>query len=140
LPSSHVAQGDLYTDNDDTLEALGNVGFGLTYSVYSTIRLKVGLQLEGEGFAGNRSQDISEKYVPSTSGAADNTTIDDTVYGAIGRLTLHADYRLGQSGRWKLTGDLGIMTMNSFVSYPDFGTRAETLYGPYAKVGVSFVF
>lgn len=138
LPGSHIGAGDFYTENDNTFDAWGNVGFGLTYSVYSTIRLKVGLQLEGEGFAGNRSQDIDEEFVPDH--LTGKTTINNTVYGAIGRLTLHADYRLGQSGRWKLTGDVGITTINSFVTYPDFGTKAELLYGPYAKVGASFVF
>jgi hypothetical protein len=132
--------GDFYSEHDDTFDALGNIGFGLTYSIYSTVRLKVGLQLEGEGFAGNRSQDITETFVPSAGGLTRSTTIDNTVYGAIGRLTLHADYRLGQSGRWKLTGDVGMVTKNSWVSYPDTGTKDETLYGPYTKVGASFVF
>jgi hypothetical protein len=138
IPGSHIGAGDLYTEHDDTFDILGNAGFGLTYSLYSTIRLKVGLQLEGEGFAGDRSQKIDENFVPSTTPG--NTTINDAVYGAIGRLTLHADYRLGQSGRWKLTGDVGIMTKYSWVSYPDFGTKDETLYGPYVKAGASFVF
>ena len=136
-PFSSYGSGQFYSEHDDTFDARGNAGFGLTYSLYSTVRLKVGLQLEGEGFAGNRSQDITESFAQSTTG---NTTINNTVYGAIGRMTLHADYRLGQAGRWKLTGDVGMMTMNSFVSYPDFGTKAELLYGPYAKVGASFVF
>jgi hypothetical protein len=138
LPASHTPPGQLYTEHDDTFDILGNAGFGLSYSLYSTVRLKMGLQLEGEGFAGDRSQDIDEDYVPSSTPG--NTTIDDTVYGVIGRLTLHADYRLGQSGRWKLTGDVGMMTKNSWVSYPDFGTKPETLYGPYVKAGASYVF
>ena len=138
LAASHTPPGQLYTEHDDTFDILGNAGFGLSYSLYSTVRLKMGLQLEGEGFAGDRSQDIDEDYVPSSTPG--NTTIDDTVYGVIGRLTLHADYRLGQSGRWKLTGDVGVMTKNSWVSYPDFGTKPETLYGPYVKAGASYVF
>jgi hypothetical protein len=134
----HFGAGDFYSEHDNTFDILGNFGFGLTYSLYSTVRLKVGLQLEGEGFGGNRSQDITETFVPN--GRSGSTTINNTVYGAIGRLTLHADYRLGQSGRWKLTGDVGMMTKNSWVSYPDFGTKDETLYGPYVKGGASFVF
>jgi len=136
--AQYAEPGDFYTEHDDTLDELANAGFGLTYSLYSTVRLKVGLQLEGEGFGGDRQQNITESFVPSQ--LTGSTTIDDTVYGAIGRLTLHADYRLGQSGRWKMTGDLGMMTKNSWVSYPGFGTKDETLYGPYAKVGASFVF
>lgn len=135
----HFGAGDFYSEHDKTFDVLGNLGFGLTYSLYSTVRLKMGLQMEGEGFGGNRSQDITETFVPSPS-LSGKTTINDTVYGAIGRLTLHADYRLGETGRWKMTGDIGMMTKYSFVSYPDFGTKEELLYGPYAKVGVSFVF
>ncbi|MGH7981203.1 MAG: hypothetical protein ACREE6_17645, partial [Limisphaerales bacterium] len=127
-----------YTEHDNTLDLLGNLGFGLTYSLYSTVRLKVGLQLEGEGLGGDRWQDITEKYVPSA--LTGKTTITDTVYGTIGDLTLHADFRLGQTGRWKMTADAGMMTKYSFVTYPDFGTKEELLYGPYVKVGASFVF
>ncbi|HEX3623873.1 MAG TPA: hypothetical protein VH280_00450 [Verrucomicrobiae bacterium] len=130
------APGAFYSEHDKTFDILGNVGFGLTYSLHSTFRLKMGLQLEGEGFGGNRSQDINE----TASGANGSTTINNTVYGAIGRLTLHTDYKLGQTGRWKLTGDIGVSTKYSFVSYPDSGTKDELLYGPYAKAGVSFVF
>ena len=136
-PFAAFGSGQFYSEHDNTFDVLGNFGFGLTYSLYSTVRLKVGLQLEGEGFAGNRSQDITESFAQSVTAS---TTINNTVYGAIGRLTLHADYRLGQSGRWKLTGDVGMMTKNSFVSYPNFGTKGETLWGPYAKAGASFVF
>lgn len=137
-PLPAYASGQFYTEHDNTFDVLGNLGFGLTYSLYSTVRLKVGLQLEGEGFGGNRSQDITESYVPNHE--TGNATINDTVYGAIGRLTAHADYRLGQSGRWKLTGDVGMMTKYSFVSYPGAGTKDELLYGPYVKIGASFVF
>ena len=131
-------QGGFYTEKDNTFDTLGQVGFGLTYSLYSTTRLKVGLQLEVEGFAGNRNQDITENFVPHNNPVS--ATINNTVYGALGRLTLHGEYRLGQSGRWRLTGDLGVMTKNSWVSYPGFGTRPELLYGPYGKIGASFVF
>jgi hypothetical protein len=135
---SSFGPGGFYTEHDKTFDVLGQFGFGLTYSLYSTPRLKVGLQLEGEGFGGNRTQDITETFVPHNQPLS--ATINNTVYGALGRLTLHADYRLGESGRWKLTGDVGVMTKNSWVSYPDFGTRPETLYGPYVKAGASFVF
>ncbi|HTV42663.1 MAG TPA: hypothetical protein VMF08_19015 [Candidatus Sulfotelmatobacter sp.] len=138
-PFSSYHSGAFYSENDKTFDVLGNLGFGLTYSLYSTVRLKVGLQLEGEGFGGNRSQDITETFVPRN--VTGNATIDNTVYGALGRFTLHADYRLGQSGRWKLTGDAGIMTKYSFISYPDGpGLKDELLWGPYVKVGASFVF
>lgn len=134
----HYGAGDFYSEHDDTSDYLGNLGFGLTYSLYSTVRLKMGLQLDGEGFGGDRSQDINETYVPSNHSAG--TTIHDTVYGTIGALTLHADFRLGQSGRWKMTGDVGGMTKYSFVTYPEAGTKEELLYGPYVKVGASYVF
>ena len=137
IPSGQkYAAGGLYSENDNTFDVLGQLGFGLTRALPSTVRLKTGLQLEGEGFGGNRSQDITEEYVPSSFSA--NTTINDTVYGALGRLTFHADYKL--SARWKLTADVGMMVKYSFVTYPGIGTKDELLYGPYAKVGAGFVF
>jgi hypothetical protein len=139
-----IPAGQGYSEHDTTLDVLGNFGFGLSYSLYSTFRFKAGLQLEGEGFGGDRSQDISETWGyshflnPAAPPLVGSTTINDTVYGAIGRLTLHAEYRLG--ARWKLTGDVGMMTKYSFVTYPDAGTKEELLYGPYVKVGASLVF
>jgi hypothetical protein len=140
MPATTYGPGQFYRGHDDTFDVLGNLGFGLTYSLHSTFRWKMGLQLEGEGFGGNRSQDITETFAQS-SGAAGKATINDTVYGAIGRLTFHADYKLGQSGRWKVMGDVGMMTKYSFVTYPGgAGTQDELLYGPYVKVGVDFLF
>jgi hypothetical protein len=130
--------GQYYSEHDDTFDYLGNLGFGLSYAAYSTIRLKVGLQMEGEGFGGVRSQDINESFGPSNINGS--TTIHNTLYGGIGRLTLHLDYRLGQAGRWKLTADAGMMTKYNIITYPDASNKSELLYGPYVKVGASFVF
>lgn len=139
LASAGFGPGALYSAHDNTFDVLGNLGFGLTYSLHSTFRWKMGLNLEGEGFGGSRSQDFSETYHPSN--IAGSTTINNTVYGAIGRLTFHTDYKLGQSGRWKVMGDVGISTKYSFVTYPGgAGTKDELLYGPYVKVGVDFLF
>ncbi|HEV2331457.1 MAG TPA: hypothetical protein VGY56_21960 [Verrucomicrobiae bacterium] len=145
LGGKPVGPGSEYSDHDNTFDVLGNLGFGLTYSLHSTFRFKAGLQLEGEGFGGDRSQDIDESFDlqlfnPNATPLSGHTTINDTVYGAIGRLMLHAEYKLGNSGRWKLTGDLGVMTIYSFVTYPGAGTKDELLYGPYAKAGLSFLF
>ncbi len=130
--------GQYYSEHDNTFDYLGNLGFGLSYAAYSTIRLKVGLQMEGEGFGGVRSQDIDESFGPSNIHGS--TTIHNTLYGGIGRLTLHMDYRLGQAGRWKLTADAGMMTKYNIITYPDASNKSELLYGPYVKVGASFVF
>jgi hypothetical protein len=145
LGGKPVSPGSEYSDHDKTFDVLGNLGFGLTYSLHSTFRFKAGLQLEGEGFGGNRSQDIDESFDlklfnPNATPLSGHTTINDTVYGAIGRLMLHAEYKLGDSGRWKLTGDIGVMTKYSFVTYPGAGIKDELLYGPYAKAGLSFLF
>ncbi len=138
LASAGYGPGQFYKEHDNTFDVLGNFGFGLTYALpISTFRAKYGLQLEGEGFAGNRSQDITETYASTLTGS---TTINNTVYGAIGRLTVHAEYRLGHTGHWKVTGDAGMMTKYSFVDYAGIGTKDELLWGPYVKVGASFVF
>ena len=129
----------VYNQNDDTTDILGNLGFGLTYSLYARPRFKVGLQVEGEGFYGARSQ-TSTEHLPLSSDLTVNSSIDNDLYGGIGRATVHADWRLGQAGRWRLMADVGIQYKYTMVSYSGASAPDETLWGPYAKVGISYVF
>jgi hypothetical protein len=130
----------LYNQHDDTSDILGNLGFGLTYSLYARPRFKVGLQVEGEGFYGARSQQSTET-LPADTGLGDtHANIDNDLYGGIARGTLHADWRLGESGRWRLTADVGIQYKYTSITYSGASAPDESLWGPYAKVGVSYVF
>lgn len=129
-----------YQQSSDTSDILGNLGFGLTYSLYARPRFKLGLQLEGEGFYGVRSQDITETLPNDPNLGAMHDSIDNDLYGGIGRGTVHADFRLGRSGRWRLTADVGIQYKYTMITYSGASAPDETLWGPYAKVGVSYVF
>ena len=133
-------QSEIYSQKDDSTDILGNLGFGLTYSLYSRPRFHLGVQVEAEAFYGERSQKSTE-YLPQDFGlGAAQASFDNDLYGGIGRATLHADWRLGHTGRWHLTGDAGVQYIYTTISYPGANAPDETLWGPYVKVGVSFVF
>lgn len=132
--------GNLYNQKDTTSDILGNLGFGLTYSLYARPRFKVGLQIEGEGFYGVRSQQSTETLPLDTGLAAARASLDNDLYGGVGRATVHADWRLGQAGRWRLTADVGVQYKYTIITYSGAGAPDETLWGPYAKAGVSYVF
>jgi hypothetical protein len=130
----------LYNQNDNTTDILGNFGFGLTYTPISRGRLRIGLQFEGEGFYGRRSQDITEELPGNIQPVTASATIDNNLYGGIARCTAHGEFRLGQSGRMKLTTDIGFQYKYTLVTYSGASSQDEVLYGPYAKVGFSYLF
>jgi hypothetical protein len=129
-----------YTQKDTTQDELGNLGFGLGYSLYTSHRLKVGLQLEGEGFFGTRSQDSLETLSADVGVKFVSDTIDNTLYGGIARATVRFEYRLGQSGLFKIFGDLGVQGRYTMIQYPGASAPDEMLYGPYVKVGIRYAF
>jgi hypothetical protein len=130
-----------YSQTDDTRDILGNLGFGLTYTVYAKPRFKVGLQVEGEGSFGERSQQSTEDLPLDFNLSTSRANINNTLYGGIGRATVHADWRVGHSGRWRVTGDLGVQAKYTIIDYPNGGgSPDEYLWGPYVKIGASYVF
>jgi hypothetical protein len=130
----------LYNQNDHTKDILGNGGFGLGYSLYASRRLNISLQVEGEGFFGNRSQQ-SRETLSSDAGLTPKTAnIDNTLYGGIGRGTVRFEYRLGQANRFKIFADGGGQAKFTEVTYPGAGTTSEYLWGPYVKVGLRYSF
>jgi hypothetical protein len=129
-----------YVQNDKTEDLTGNVGFGLLYSLYTTRHLRLGIQLEGEGFYGMRSQD-SDENLPQSPGIQTSTaTIDNDIYGAIGRATLRFEYRIGRSGLFKAFADGGVQGRYTNVDYDDLGSFGELLWGPYVKIGLRYAF
>ncbi len=135
----------LYNQKDTTTELLGNFGFGAGYRLYTGERFRLGLQLEFAGFYGTRSQDSLETLDQSVFGlplsANSNAKIDNTLHGWSGRATVYGEYRLGQSGRMKVFVEGGVQTEGTKISYPSgAGSAAELLWGPYAKLGLSFSF
>jgi|SRR5665213_718150 len=129
-----------YTQTDTTDEILGNVGFGLGYTLYSTRRWRFGLQVEGEGFYGTRSQQSLENLSADAGLAFVSANIANTLYGGLGRATLRAEYRLGRSGLFKIFGEVGVEGWYTMIDYPGAGTSDELLWGPYAKLGIRYAF
>ncbi len=131
-----------YTQKDTTQDMLVNLGFGMGYSIYKSKsrNFNIGLQLEGEAFFGTRSQDSLENLSAVEQVAFVRAGIDNTLYGGIGRATIRFEYRLGQSGLFKIFGDLGVQGRYTMIEYPGAGAPDEMLYGPYAKLGIRYDF
>ena len=129
-----------YDQNDKTKDILGNVGFGVGYSLYASRRWIISVQVEGEGFYGNRGQK-SRETLSSDAGLTPKTAnIDNTLYGGIGRGTVRFEYRLGQANRFRIFADGGGQGRFTQITYPRAGTANEQLYGPYVKVGLRYSF
>ena len=130
-----------YSQKDTTQDLLGNLGAGLGYTVYSNRRLRLGLQGEIEGFYGSRSQSSLETLGSDNGLTPVSASIDNTLYGGIGRATMRLDYRLGRSGLFKVFGEVGAEGRYTMISYPEgAGTKDELLWGPYAKLGIRYSF
>ena len=128
----------IYRQTDRSQDILGNLGFGLSYALYSGTRLRVGLQFEGEGFYGHRSQESQENFMNFVVGPT--AKIDNDLYGGIGRMTLRFQYELGETGYWKLYSDVGMQVRYTLINYAEVGTPSELLWGPYVKLGIRYSF
>jgi hypothetical protein len=137
--SSTVPGTGFYHQNDSSTEIRGNLGAGVTYSLYSTRKFRLGLQLEGEGYYGNRSQDSTETLqrdsLPPTS-----ATINNDLYGGVGRALVHFEYRFGHTGLFRAFVDGGGEVDYTEINYPSAGTFNELLWGPYVKIGFRYSF
>lgn len=131
-----------YSQHDDTQDILGNVGFGLAYSLFTTHRLRIDLQGEAEGFFGERSQQTLETLASDRGLPFQTDDINNTLYGGIGRATLRAEYRMGKSGLFKIFGEAGIEGRYDIVDYSGSksGSPNEYLWGPYVKIGARYAF
>ena len=135
--------GSRYTQNDKTTDYLGNVGFGLAYSLFTTHRLRVDLQGEAEGFYGDRSQKSLETLTGTViSSGFQSASLNNTLYGGIGRATVRGEYRMGKSGLFKIFGEAGIEGRYDVVSYSNSKSSSpnEYLWGPYVKAGLRYAF
>ena len=133
-----------YREDIKATDLLGNVGFGVGYRLFSMGRFRLGLQGELEAFYGVRTQDITESF-PAVPITLPSVTIDNTLYGGIGRGTMRMEYRLGQSGLFRIFVDAGVQLKYTQIEYPDaVGFQKESfdeiLWGPYAKLGFSYSF
>jgi hypothetical protein len=139
--TSSSPEFEQYTQSDKTDEIQGNFGFGLGYSIYTARRLRLGVQFEGEGFYGYRQQKSLEDLTGDFGLAPQTADINNTLYGGLGRATLHAEYRLGRSGFFRIIGEGGVEGRYSEITYPNGGgSQTESLWGPYVKLGISYAF
>ena len=132
----------LYEQTDTVNDILGQAGFGVGYSIYNGRRARFGLQLEGEGFFGHRNQESLEKLQAIEGIPFKTATINNNLYGGIGQATAHFEYRLGQSGLFKIFADGGLAVHYTRIDYTkeNLGTPSELLWGPYAKAGIRYSF
>jgi hypothetical protein len=130
----------LYNQSDKTTDLLGNLGFGVGYSIYKTRRTDLKLQLEGEGFYGKRSQDSLETLPKAGSFPFTTVHIDNDLYGGIGRATVHFEYKLGKTGLFRTFAEGGFEGKFTEIKYSGLGNFSELLYGPYGKIGLSYSF
>jgi hypothetical protein len=129
----------LYVDKDKTDDLLGNIGFGARYALYTGDRWQLGLQVEGEGFYGRRTQNINESLPNDPEVVLPSTKINNNLYGGIGRGTLRADYLLSRA--FNLFADGGVQAKYTLIDYPSgLGSHNELLWGPYVKVGIRYSF
>jgi hypothetical protein len=129
-----------YSQKDDTDDIRGNIGFGLGYSLFTTRRLRFDLQVEGEGFYGERFQQSTESIPADLNLTGPQVDINNSLYGGIGRATIGMEYRMGSSGLFKIFGEVGLEVDYTQIQYPGSGTLSEDLWGPYAKLGVRYAF
>lgn len=129
----------LYTQRDKSTDIRGDLGVGATYSIYSSRRFRFGLTVEGEGFYGDRSQDSLETLT-GTGLTPVTASINNTIYGGIGRGVLHFEYRFGHTGLLRAFLDGGAEANYTVIDYPSAGTFNELLWGPYVKLGLRYSF
>jgi hypothetical protein len=135
-----VALLGFYSQSDKTTDIYGNVGAGATYLIYKWGDFSVGLQGEVEGLGGIRNQDSLETLKDDPGLRPETAHINNTVFGGLGKGTLHLEYRLGKSGTCRLFMDAGAQYQFLEVSYPSQGDKTETLWGPYVNLGLRYSF
>lgn len=137
--SSETPQG-LYNQNDKTTEIRGNLGAGVTYSLYSSRKFRFGLQFEGEAYFGSRSQDSLETLSSAFGLPHVSANINNTLYGGLGRAVAHFEYRFGRTGLLRAFVDGGGELDYTEIQYPSAGSFNELLWGPYVKLGFRYSF
>ncbi|MDR3457077.1 MAG: autotransporter outer membrane beta-barrel domain-containing protein [Verrucomicrobiae bacterium] len=129
-----------YTQRDTTTDILGNLGFGVAYSLYKSGAWRFGLQAEGEGFYGTRTQTSLETLSADTGLNFVSANINNSLYGGIFQATFRAEYSIGHSGLFKVFGDFGAQIKYTLIEYPGAGSSTETLWGPYVRLGLRYNF
>lgn len=137
----------------------GNLGFGIDYGFRPVKGIRPVIVFEGEGFGGIRSREFSEQTLPISG----SNSMDNMVFGGLGRLLVRAEYRFGKNERWRAMIEGGVQARMMFESYgvPDkplfddrnspnrvqipgsafeSGTKSDILWGPYVRAGIRYAF
>jgi hypothetical protein len=130
----------VYRQENEIQDVVGDLGLGLVCEVFSVGKLRVGLQLEAEGFYGHRWQSIQEESELQGIIPAVSSSLENDLYGAIGRLTGRFQYRFGDTGSVRLFADVGVEAKHTVIGYSGLGSYTELLWGPYVKVGLRYSF
>lgn len=133
---------DSYSQETDTKDWYGNLGFGVSYYLFSGTRTRVLLQVEGEGFYGVREQSVDELLFQDFRRS---TTLDNELIGGIARSTLRVEVGLGESRLFKVFADGGVQGQYTIIEYESStffqeDSFDELLWGPYARAGISYSF
>jgi hypothetical protein len=139
LTDASTTPSGFYSQTDTTTEVRGNLGAGVTYSLYSSRKFRFGLQFEGEGYFGERSQS-SQESLANTSLPHVTADINNTLFGGVGRAVAHFEYRFGRTGLFRAFLDGGAELDYTEIQYPSAGTYNELLWGPYVKLGFRYSF
>jgi hypothetical protein len=131
-----------YSQQDKTQDLLGNLGFGLGYTLFTGPRARLALQLEAEAFAGQRTQKLNEQMFsgPGLLPNDEAATVDNLLVGGIGRFTLRYQHRFGETGRLRAFADIGVQGKYTTINYKDLGSSNELLWGPYTRIGFGYSF
>lgn len=129
-----------YGIKNTTEDLLGNLGFGMSYTLFTGLHARLAAQAEGEGFFGQRSQSPKELLVAESNIRAEETSFENLVGGGVGRVTLRYQYRFGGTGRLRAFVDAGVQGKYTAIHYKGVGTFNELLWGPYTRVGLGYSF
>lgn len=151
-------EGQAFYRNTGTIRDItGNLGFGLDYRLFNfkENRIRTRAVLEGEGFGGIRSREFNEVTIPFSG----ENSMDNMVYGGLGRLLLRAEYSFGNDQQWRAFIEGGIQLRWTMESYktPDRALvgdngvdlsnveirpsgNSDLLWGPYVRLGLRYAF
>lgn len=136
--------GNLYEQQDKTQDIYGNLGLGVSYSVYRQGRFKVRVNADLDVFYGQRSSDVSESVVlgpPFDSVFSTSDSFNSAVFGGYAKTTIRFQYDLNSSGLLRAFMDGGVQARHTEIEYPaGLGRRDELLWGPYVKAGLLYSF
>ena len=88
-----------FRSTDQSEDIQGDLGLGLLYSLHTSDRLKIEVELEGQGLYGQRVKRAGDAVAGAS--ARSRGDADNDLYGGIGRTALRAAYELGTKRAWR---------------------------------------